>query len=189
MAAHPQPPRWSVEAYLEMERGSTVRHEYIDGHVYATAGGSLRHSRVSVNVLAVLQSLLRGGPCQVFNSDMKVRVDENNFVYPDASVTCDARDTGDDGLTFISHPTLIVEVLSDDSTARYDRGDKFELLYKRIEELREYVLFDTRTMAVDLYRRSGDTWSLQSYSAGYEIHLESIGATIPIAECYEGVSP
>jgi Uma2 family endonuclease len=74
MAAHPQPPRWSVDAYLEMERGSPIKHDYLDGHVYAMAGGSRRHSRIGVNVTTVLGLLVRGGPYQVFNSDMKVRV-------------------------------------------------------------------------------------------------------------------
>lgn len=81
-----------------------------------------------------------------------------------------------------------MEVLSDDSTAGYDRGDKFNLLYKRLELLREYVLVDTRRVAVDVYRRSGDVWSLQSYGPGDDVVLESMASTIPIASFYERIA-
>jgi len=191
MVAHPQPPPWTVAAYLEMERGSPIKHEYIAGHVYAMAGGTRRHSRISVNVTTLFDLLLRdsGGPCQVFNSDMKVRVDARNYTYPDASVSCDPRDTADDEPSFISYPSLIVEVLSDDSTTGYDRGDKFNLLYQRIDALREYVLVETRKVAVEVYRRgAGETWVRQSYGPGDEVAFESIAGTIPIAAFYERVT-
>jgi len=190
MAAYPQPPLWAVDAYLEMERGSPIKHEYLDGHVYAMAGGTRRHSRIGVNVTTLLDLLLRDspGPCQAFNSDMMARVDARNYTYPDASVTCDPRDTADDEPSFISHPTLIVDVLSDDSTAGYDRGDKFTLLYQRIDALREYVLVETRTVAVDVYRGgAGQPWVRQTYGPGDDVVLESVAGTIPIAAFYERV--
>ena len=190
MVARPQPPRWSVEAYLAMERGSPIKHDYIDGHVYAMAGGSRRHSRISVNVTTLLNVLLRGAnsPCQVFNSDMKVHVDAKNYVYPDASVSCDARDVTDGEADYISHPIMVVEVLSDDSTAGYDRGDKFDLLYKQIEALQEYVLVDTQKMAIDVYRRAGASWSLQSFGPDDTVVLESISVSSPIAAFYERIT-
>lgn len=189
MVAHPQPPRWSVEAYLEMERGSSIKHDYLDGYVYAMAGGTRRHSRISVNVTTLLGLHLRGVRCQVFNSDMMVRVDARNYVYPDAAVSCDPRDTADDELSYISHPSVVVEVLSDDSTANYDRGDKFTLLYQRVEALREYVLVDTHNVAVELYRRQDDgSWPVQRYGPGDAVALESVAATIPIEAFYEGIA-
>ncbi len=104
-------------------------------------------------------------------------------------MSCDPRDTTDDEPASISHPALIVEVLSDDSTAGYDRGDKFNLLYKQIDTLREYVLVDTRRVAVDVYRRRGDgNWPLQSYGPGDIVVLESIAGTLPVAAFYERVA-
>lgn len=175
-----------------MERGSPIKHDYIDGHVYAMAGGSRRHSRIGANVTTLLNVLLRraNSPCQVFNSDMKVHVDARNYVYPDAAVSCDARDVADGDAVdtdYISHPILVVEVLSDDSTAGYDRGDKFDLLYKRIEALQEYVLVDTQKVAVDVYRRASESWSLQSFGPNETVMLQSIGVTSPIAAFYERV--
>ena len=185
MVAQPQPPRWTVEAYLEMERGSTIKHEYLDGHVYAMAGGSRRHSRISVNVTTQLDLILREGACQVYNSDMKVRIDARYYVYPDAAVSCDVRDTADGEPDSIRYPTVIVEVLSDDSTASYDRGDKFNLLYKRMETLQEYVLVDSQQIAVEVYRRTGEDWILHSYGNGDEMLLESIAAIIPVNALYQ----
>jgi Uma2 family endonuclease len=185
MVAHPQPPRWTVEAYLEMERGSPIRHEYLDGYVYAMAGGTRNHSRISVNVTSVLNSLVGDGPCQVFNSDMKVRVDARNYVYPDASVSCDPRDTVDGEADSISFPMLVVEVLSDESTAAYDRGDKFNVLYKRLAPLCEYVLVDAGAIAVEVRLRGADGgWESRSYGPGDTIPLRSLGAAPPVATFY-----
>ncbi len=189
MVAHPQPPLWSVQAYLEMERGSPIRHEYLAGHGVDMAGGTRRHSRIGVNVTALLSDLVGAGPCQVFNSDMKVRIDARNYVYLDAAVSCHPDDTADGEADFISHPILIVEVLSDDSTARYDRGDKFTLLYKGLPSLREYVLVDARAVAVDIYRRAESRpWTEQSYGLGDVVNLESLGATALISAYYAHVA-
>jgi Uma2 family endonuclease len=86
MIAQRQPPRWSADAYLEMERTSSIKHEFLDGHVYAMAGGTRRHSRISVNLTSLFNAQLRGTSGRTFNSDMKVRIDARLFVYPDASV-------------------------------------------------------------------------------------------------------
>jgi len=189
MVTQPQPPRWTVEEYLEMERGSPIKHEYLGGYVYAMAGGTRRHSRISVNVTGALNTLLRDNPCQVFNSDMMVRIDAANYVYPDASVSCDQRDLADGGLASISYPILIVEVLSEHSTAEYDRGDKFNLLYKRIETLQEYILVDPQRIAVEIYRRQADgSWPMQAYGAGEEMVLQSMRCALPIAAFYERLS-
>lgn len=185
MVAQPRPPRWRVEDYLEMERCSTVKHEFLDGYVYAMSGGTQRHSRIAVNVTTLLNVFLRGGPCRVFNSDMRVRIDQNNYVYPDAAVTCDPRDLADAGAVFLSHPRLVVEVLSEDSTAGYDRGDKFNLLYARLEELREYVLVETASIGVEVRRRTAEgTWPARRFGPGETVILESIEGRFPIDEFY-----
>jgi Uma2 family endonuclease len=185
MVAEPHPPRWRVEDYLEMERCSTVKHEYLDGYVYAMAGGTSRHSRISVNVTSLLNSHLRSGPCRVFNSDMRVRIDARNYVYPDAAVSCDPRDLEHDDAVFLSHPRLIVEVLSDDSTADYDRGDKFNLLYARLPDLQEYVLVETGSIGVEVRRHAGDgTWPSRRFGPDDTVILESIEGRFPIGEFY-----
>jgi Uma2 family endonuclease len=185
MVAQPQPPRWTVEAYLDMERCSSVRHEFIDGHVYAMAGGNQRHNRICVNVIRILGNALLDRPCRVFTSDMKVRIDQRNFVYSDVTVDCDARDLADETSEFLNHPCLVVEVLSERSTAEYDRGDKFNLLYKRLPSLHEYVLIEADNQGVEVRRRQADdTWSAQRYGAGETVSLASIDSHIPVSDIY-----
>ncbi|MGH2386882.1 MAG: Uma2 family endonuclease, partial [Chloroflexota bacterium] len=119
MIAHPLPPPLSVEEYLELEENSTIKHEYLDGYVYAMVGGSVDYGAIVVNVLAALRPQLRGGPYRVYNSDVGVRLGPRRFVYPDLSVSCDPRDYANGHAPFISRPRLVIEVLSP-KTAVYD---------------------------------------------------------------------
>ena len=145
------PQSWTVEAYLDMERTSAVRHEYLDGLVYALAGGTGAHSRLGANMIAALHAALRDGPCGVYSSDMKVRVAPTRFVYPDASVGCVGVERNDRGDEWLTEPLLVVEVLSPSTTA-YDRGDKYDL-YRRLPALRAYVLVETTTALVEVRSR------------------------------------
>src|SRR5579884_3555805 len=103
MVAEPQGRRWSVEEYLWLERNSPVKHEFVDGTVYALAGGTRAHSRIAMNAGRLLEEALDESACRVFNSDMKVRISPRIFSYPDLSVSCDARDDNadDEELDFI----------------------------------------------------------------------------------------
>jgi Uma2 family endonuclease len=179
--------QWTVEQYLEMERGSPIRHELIDGRVYAMSGGDQRHSRIGLNVGAALADRLDGQPCQVFNSDMKVRLaNERDHLYPDASVTCDARDLADDQADFIRYPCLVIEVLSD-STERYDRGAKFDL-YRGRDTLREYVLVETQRRGVEVRTRDDDRWTTKIYGPDGDVTLHSVDLAISIAAFYRGIA-
>ncbi len=171
--------------YLTWEETQEFRHEYVDGEVYAMTGGTINHSKIAVNLTIALGNHLRGSGCQVLNGDAKVQtIESNSYCYPDVSVTCDIRDRGAD--KFITHPCLIVEVLSP-STEAYDRGDKFRL-YRRSPDLQEYVLVSTAAICVDVYQRNDrDRWELMSYSEGDEIELQSINYTFEIAQIYEDI--
>lgn len=185
VAQHEYGAHWTVEQYLEMERGSPIRHELIDGRVYAMSGGDQRHSRVGLNLGAALADRLDGRPCQVFNTDMKVRLaNERDHLYPDASVTCDPRDLADDRADFIRHPCLVVEVLSD-STERYDRGAKFDL-YRGRGTPQEYVLVETQRRSVEVRTRDDDTWTTVVYGPEGDVTLRSLDLAIPIEAFYRG---
>lgn len=126
----------SVEAYLQGELASEIRHEYIAGQVYAMAGAGEKHNRLAGNVFYHLRSAARGGPCGVFISDMKVRVEQNDaFYYPDVMLTCDPQDTES---LHKSHPCVIVEVLSP-ATELTDRREKLAA-YRTLKSLRYYLL-------------------------------------------------
>jgi Uma2 family endonuclease len=140
---------FTSEDFLAWDETQTIRHEYVDGEVFAMAGAEDRHVTVSLNAASALKQHLAGSRCRVYIADMKLYVAaRNNYFYPDVMITCSETDRED---TLIKRePKLIVEVLSP-STAAYDRGEKFAN-YRALPSLREYVLIDAEKRSIDVYR-------------------------------------
>jgi len=151
----------SPEEYLAWEAEQQVRHEYIDGEVYAMAGGTITHNDIALNIYNVLRSPLKAMGCKINVADVKVQVtNAKAYFYPDVVVSCNETDRRSRDV--ISFPKLIIEVLSP-STAGFDRGDKFKY-YRRFPSLLEYVLIDPEKVGIDVYRRgNGGKWVLTSY--------------------------
>jgi Uma2 family endonuclease len=187
MIASPQQPYLTSDQYLQMEEKSHIKHEYIDGQIYAMAGASDSHVTIAGNLFALLRSHVRGSGCRVYIADMKARIESlNRFYYPDVMVTCDPRDQ--ETPTYKRFPSLIVEVLSD-STEAFDRGDKFAD-YQELESLREYVLINTKRQRVECFRRNNEgLWVLQFYTLEQALfRLESIGFEGTLEALYEDVT-
>ena len=185
MVAQREPHHTTVDEWRELERNShDVKHEYIDGHVYAMSGSTLAHARIGLNICASIERGLAaaGKDCNVYNSDAAVRLSSQRFTYPDASVSCDERDQPTADKTEVQFPHVIVEVLSD-STEAYDRGRKFNY-YQACESMQEYVLIATKYQAVDVYRRVGNIWTYQTYGPGDKFELTSIGVPLVVTELY-----
>ncbi|HEY9751551.1 MAG TPA: Uma2 family endonuclease [Coleofasciculaceae cyanobacterium] len=177
---------FTPEEYLEIERISPIKHEYLQGQLVAMAGASKAHVIITGNLSALLVNYLRETGCIAYATGMKVRLpDLKTFYYADLAVTCDDRDR-DSTEDFILHPKLIVEVLSD-STEAFDRGDKFND-YKAISELEEYVLIHQNQVLVERFQRKSDKlWLPQIYKAGDTIEFASIGLTCAIEDLYENI--
>lgn len=177
---------FTPEEYLEIERVSPIKHEYLQGQLVAMAGASKAHVIITGNLSALLVNHLRGMGCIAYATDMKVRLpDLNLFYYADLAVTCDDRDRTSDE-DFILHPKLIIEVLSD-STEAFDRGDKFSD-YKSIPELEEYVLIHQKQVLVERFQRKSDNlWMPQIYRTGETVEFASIGFVCAIADLYENL--
>ncbi len=175
----------SPEEYLKLEELSPLKHEYIQGEVYAMAGASDAHVTIGVNLVTLLRNHVRGSGCRVYMSDMKARIESKNiYYYPDVMVTCDGRDKAFQ--SFKRHPCLIVEVLSN-GTEGFDRGDKFAD-YQELETLQEYVLISQKRERVECFRRNAEgLWVLYSYTQGSEIHLASVDFRTSIDAIYEDV--
>ena len=171
----------TIEEYLEGEKRSDVRHEYVSGTVYAMAGASGLHNLIALTVASGLRNRLRGPSCHVFMADMKVRVDDA-FYYPDLVVVCGPIDPRAYYQTAL---TLIVEILYESTEAR-DRIEK-RLAYQRIDSLREYVLVAQDKMRVEVYRRIEDGWQLETYSYGDRVRFASIDHEVAIEQLYEDV--
>ncbi|PPD55648.1 MAG: hypothetical protein CTY11_01365, partial [Methylomonas sp.] len=141
--------RFSAEDYLAWEETQAGKHEFVAGEVFAMTGARREHVVVSLNIAAALKHRLRGTPCQAYIADLKLRIEVvDAFFYPDVMVSCNAEDN--QAKQFISQPALIAEVLSD-STAAYDRGDKFAA-YRKLESLQEYLIVDIAARRVECFR-------------------------------------
>ncbi len=181
-------PAFDAEAYLVWEERQVEKHEFIAGEVFAMAGARREHVVVSGNLYAAFKQRLRGGPCQAYVADLKVRLEAADaFFYPDVVVSCDPRDHAAD--QFIAYPTLIVEVLSE-STAAFDRGKKFAA-YRTLASLREYVLVDIEARRVETFQRTPENdWLLHEYLPGCgECRFPAVNVSIPFDEIFENVAP
>ena len=165
--------RLTPREYLAQEQDAAQRHEYLDGELVAMAGGSRRHNLLATRVARLLGNHLDGGPCRVYQSDMKVRVERaNRFYYPDVMVCCDpVTEDADD--YFETAPTLIVEVLSP-RTATTDDGEK-RINYQTIPSLTEYLLLDPDSGHAVLYRRGGAFWARMTLTPDDPVELASLG--------------
>lgn len=173
-----------VETYLRGELASEVRHEYVGGRLYAMVGCSDSHNLIAMNLGTALHQHLRGDPCQVFMSDMKVRLQhagEEAFYYPDLLVSCEPQDRA---RYWREQPCLVVEILSE-TTARIDRQEKL-LAYREIAALQEYLLIEQDSAGLTLMRRA-ESWQPRPLALGDTLRLESLGLEIPVTELYEGV--
>lgn len=173
----------SVEEYLEFERNSPVKHEYVGGRVYAMTGVSRRHSRISGNIFAALREAARGGPCRVHQSDMQVRVPEGIFYYPDVVVACGP---APEDPYLEDDPCLVVEVLSP-TTASTDRREKL-LSYRKLPSLRTYLIVEQEeTMVERHFRDENDQWQTDIVEEGHFLVNCPPGATLSLAEIYDGL--
>lgn len=146
-----------TQAYLLAERDSAQRHEYLNGERVAIADGSRAHNLLATRVARLLGNRLEGGPCRVYQSDMKVRIESaNRFYYPDVMVCCGPVEAEPD-LYCETAPTLIVEVLSP-GTAATDDGEK-RVNDQTLGSLEDYLLLDPDTHEATLYRRGGAFWT------------------------------
>lgn len=170
----------SEEEYLQGERLAEIRHEYIAGEVFALAGASRNHQRLVGNLHTTLNQYLTDKGCEPFANELKIKA-ERCFFYPDLVVVCDDAQ-GDEYYT--EKPTLIVEVLSK-TTRRMDKTTKLAA-YKTLPSLQEYVLIEQDHAEIEIFRRS-QNWFAEHYFLGDELHLESIGLTIGVADIYRRV--
>jgi Uma2 family endonuclease len=167
--------------YLALEASSEIKHEYLNGEVFAMAGGTITHGALAAAIISALSAALRDRACRVLSSDVRVRAKATGLAtYPDVTVVCDKIEVDDDDRNGVLNPTLIVEVLSD-STEAYDRGAK-AAHYRRIPSLREYVLIAQGDPLIEVYRRNErGNWELFIEARrGQLAELTSCGAPISL---------
>lgn len=182
--------RVSPEDYLAAERSARTKSEYLDGEVVAMVGASERHVLIVSNLVISLHGQLRGRPCRIYASDLRVRVAGTGlYTYPDLSVVCGAAPQLEDahGDTLLN-PGLIAEVLSP-STEAYDRGSKFAH-YRQVPSLTDYLLIAQDQPHIEHYQRLPDGgWLLsEASSLNDALSLPSLRCALPLREVYAQVA-
>lgn len=178
----------SETEYLVFERESDIKHEYINGEVYAMAGASWEHNQIFSAIIASLFPQLKGKSCSVNPSDQRLKVMETGLMtYPDISVICGEPIFAGDEFDTVTNPIVIIKILSP-STEAYDRGEKFQH-YRQIETLKEYLLVSTDKARIEGYhKQTSGKWILTD-AIGLEttFHLPSIGCDLALADIYANI--
>jgi Uma2 family endonuclease len=180
----------TAEEYLDLEEKAEYKSEYMDGEMLAMAGATPEHDTIAANVVIYLGTQLKGTPCKVHTSDMRVALSPGNaYLYPDVSICCKDAQYIRGGTASLLNPVVIIEVLSP-STEIYDRRKKFSK-YKGIASLKEYVLVSQDEVLVERYARqpNGD-WMYSSLSSlDDSLKLTAVPAVLKLGDVYDRVFP
>jgi len=171
----------SVDEYLRGEMLAEYKHEFVDGEVYVMAGASENHNLLTGNFATEIKNQLKGKPCKIFVSDMKVKVEES-FFYPDVMVVCQEDNAND---YYKTAPIIIVEVLSN-STRRFDKTHKLSA-YQQIASLEEYVLIEQNFSEIQVFSRQNH-WQSSYYYLGDSITFASLNVTVSVEDIYYQVN-
>ena len=177
--------RLTEAEYLAIERLAEHKSEFYRGEMFAMTGANRPHNLITLNLASELRAALRHRECEVYPSDMRVKVSSCGlYTYPDVSVACQQPQFEDGEFDTLLNPVLIAEVLSK-STEAYDRGAKFEM-YRQLTSLQTFLLISQDRIHVELFQRhSSENWLLTEFSdASNVISLDSINVQLAIADLY-----
>ena len=180
--------RYTPQEYLAMERQAEGKSEYFQGEIFAMAGGSEEHNLIALNIASELRNQLKGKPCRVYPSAMRVWIPAyEKYTYPDVTVVCGQPQFQDEVRDTLLNPTVIIEVLSP-STEKYDRGKKFER-YKSLLSITDYILVAQDERLLDhSVRQPHDQWLLTTARGrDSQLHIANIGCTLWLSEVYDKV--
>lgn len=181
MNQQPKQDLYSIADYLKNELDSDSKHEYIEGQMYAMAGASKNHQRITLNISSIFKTHLKNTPCDTFASDIKVKIGDLAVFYPDVIVDCEPETANE---YYTEQPLIIVEVLSK-STRRMDETTK-RRLYQTLPSLQEYVLIEQDIVDIEICRRS-EGWQPEHYFMGDGIIFAAIELTVSVNDIYERV--
>lgn len=181
---------YTLEEYFALEDQSEDKHEYFYGELFAMAGGTPNHNRITMDLAGVLNVALREKGCEAFTSDLRVQLDKHyHYVYPDVVGVCGALAFAEGRNDTVTNPVLIAEVLSD-ATRDYDRGTKFHA-YRKIETLRDYLLVEQKHVQVEHFSKEDDgSWRLREYnSLDDALYIQALQCRLFLKDVYRRVTP
>ena len=179
--------KYTPEEYLAFEREAEEKHEFIDGEIIAMAGASREHNLIGVNVSSELRFASKGKSCEVYANDMRVRMKENRYGYPDVVVICGKPEFDDEEFDVLLNPTIAVEVLSK-STKLKDRNEKLDS-YMSLEDLTDYALIEQDTMRIEHFIKINEKeWNVRLLTENADkLVLDSINCEVSLEEIYREV--
>ena len=178
---------YAFAEYLTIEEIARVKHEYLDGEIYAMAGGTPEHAALAAVVTTVLGEQLRGSPCRVYSSDLRVRILATGLAtYPDVTVVCGPTERDPESATHVVNPRVVIEVLSD-GTEEYDRGEKLEH-YKKAPSLMAVVLVSHRERKIEVWSREASAWEVMAYGRGQVARISSPNCSLDVDAVYDAAS-
>jgi Uma2 family endonuclease len=187
MLVHGRLHRYTYADYVALERQSPTKHEYLDGEIYAMAGGSEEHSALAAEVLRAFGNALGDRPCRVHTSDMRIYVQAVGLAtFPDGAVICGRLEQHPPSPEATAlNPMVLLEVTSD-SSEEYDTGPKLEF-YRTIPSLRDYVVVSHRERRVTVHQRGADGgWTTRVAIAGGRVEVQSLTTELVVDQVYRG---
>ena len=177
-------PTMTVEEYFRFEESSPVKHEYVEGEVYAMSGVTARHNRIAGNIFFRLFTAARRGSCDVFIGDMRIQVARERYYYSDVAIVCTPVAEAD---VVAREPSVVVEVTSP-STARIDRNEKLDA-YRSISNLQSYLIIDHRRRRVERHWRQtlGSEWQREEVVGAGRVHEPVLDVELTLDDIYERV--
>jgi Uma2 family endonuclease len=177
--------RYTYADYVALEVDSPTKHEFLDGEIYAMAGGSEEHSALAAEVIGILRDATRQGPCRVHTSDLRLYVEAAGLAtFPDGSVICGPLEQhGPSPKATALNPTLLLEITSD-SSEEFDTRDKVEF-YRTIPSLRAYVIVSHRERRIAVHERSAtDEWVTRVAISGGRVAVGCLHIDLSTDEVY-----
>jgi Uma2 family endonuclease len=181
-------PNIPPEEYLALERKADYKSEYLHGEIFAMTGASRKHNLIAVNIVGALESQLRSKPCELYASDMRVKVASAGlYTYPDVAVVCGEPKFEDGFFDTLQNPTLLIEILSK-STERYDRIAKSGY-YRTLDSLAEHLLVAQEEYRIEQYTRLPEGHWILAETSSLEgvVELQSIECTLSLSQVYNKV--
>lgn len=184
MSSAPRHVHYTYAEYVDLEEESSIRHEYLDGEIYAMAGGTPDHAALAAAVIGLLRAKIPPS-CRTFTSNLRIRTVSGLSTYPDAAVVCGRTERAADDPIAVTNPCVLLEVTSS-STEDYDRGEKLKH-YRSLPTVQEVLIVSHREPRVTVHRRENDgSWSITEGKSGESIALASVSVTLEIDDIYRG---
>lgn len=186
MASNPIPHKWTVEEYLAYELEADIRHEYLDGEIYAMSGGTDNHSVMTANTTIAIGRQLDDSNCLIRSSDMRIKISDTKYVYPELSVVCGDPHYDNDNPTILINPIVVVEITSPSSIS-YDRITKRDF-YCGLPSVQGYLILDQHRIFAELYTRHKTDWLLRQFmDIDDSVPLDMLNCTLPLKQVYRGI--